>query len=270
MASAFSRSKLIENMWDALGRQVAGRNYPPTNKNTLICALTEEWDKLPQQLLDNAVQSRRRSKGHFERLRRHLISLHRQDNNNKRLKIAATIDDQGFYCTFQRSDTCQAVLCVPYDGRKHYNMDILIFLSSDDVVAGDDVYYSSFLFVSLFRGNHCIVRRIYQPITSFLYERAKKIPVNSWLFYVTPIRWQSVGLHVNGVCDNPSNPSPPYESLVYADKPQTLDHLEDNIRRVIVDIRPQMLKKVIENWTLRLDYIRASRGSRMPEIIFKM
>ncbi|GFV85627.1 DDE_3 domain-containing protein [Trichonephila clavipes] len=42
---------------DTLGRQVAGRNYPPTNKNTLIRALTEEWDKLPQQLLDNVVQS---------------------------------------------------------------------------------------------------------------------------------------------------------------------------------------------------------------------
>ncbi|GFX12357.1 transposable element Tcb2 transposase [Trichonephila clavipes] len=47
----------IENVWDTLGRQVAGRNYPPTNKNTLIHALTEEWDKLPQQLLDNVVQS---------------------------------------------------------------------------------------------------------------------------------------------------------------------------------------------------------------------
>ncbi|GFU20079.1 transposable element Tcb1 transposase [Trichonephila clavipes] len=46
----------IENVWDALGRQVAGRNYPPTNKNTLIRALTEEWDKLPHQLLDNVVQ----------------------------------------------------------------------------------------------------------------------------------------------------------------------------------------------------------------------
>ncbi|GFW98084.1 hypothetical protein TNCV_2491401 [Trichonephila clavipes] len=49
-------------------------------------------------------------------------------------------------------------------------------------------------------------------------------------------------------------------SLVYADKPQTPGHLEDNIRRVIADIRPQMLEKVIENWTSRLDYIRASRG----------
>ncbi|GFV66037.1 uncharacterized protein TNCV_1440441 [Trichonephila clavipes] len=58
--------------------------------------------------------------------------------------------------------------------------------------------------------------------------------------------------------------------LVYADKPQTLDHLEDNIRRVIADIQAQMLEKVIENWTCRLDYIRASRGSPMPEIIFKM
>ncbi|GFW62831.1 hypothetical protein TNCV_4451801 [Trichonephila clavipes] len=57
------------------------------------------------------------------------------------------------------------------------------------------------------------------------------------------------------------------KSLVYADKPQTLDHLEDNIRRVIADIRPQMLEKVIENWTSRLDYIRASP---MQEIIFKM
>ncbi|GFV61985.1 transposable element Tc3 transposase [Trichonephila clavipes] len=58
------------------------------------------------------------------------------------------------------------------------------------------------------------------------------------------------------------------KSLVYVDKPQTLDHLEDNTRRVIADIRPQMLEKVIENWTSRLYYIRASR--HMPEIIFKM
>ncbi|GFW70285.1 uncharacterized protein TNCV_5131111 [Trichonephila clavipes] len=60
------------------------------------------------------------------------------------------------------------------------------------------------------------------------------------------------------------------KSLVYADKPQTLDHLEDNIRHVIADIRPQMLENVIENWASRLDYIRASRGSHIPEIIFKM
>lgn len=35
------------------------------------------------------------------------------------------------------------------------------------------------------------------------------------------------------------------KSLVYADKPETLEHLEDNIRRVIAEIRPQMLEKVV-------------------------
>ncbi|GFW34612.1 transposable element Tcb1 transposase [Trichonephila clavipes] len=33
----------IENVWDALGRQVAGRKYPPTTKNTLIRALKRNW-----------------------------------------------------------------------------------------------------------------------------------------------------------------------------------------------------------------------------------
>ncbi|GFX80254.1 putative DD41D transposase [Trichonephila clavipes] len=60
------------------------------------------------------------------------------------------------------------------------------------------------------------------------------------------------------------------KSLVYSDKPQTRDHLEDNIRRATADIRPQMLEKIIENWTSRLNYNRASRGSPMPEIIFKI
>ncbi|GFW26260.1 uncharacterized protein TNCV_4423071 [Trichonephila clavipes] len=53
------------------------------------------------------------------------------------------------------------------------------------------------------------------------------------------------------------------KSLFYADKTQTLDHLEDNIRRVIAYIRPQMSEKVIENWMSRLDYIRASLGTEV-------
>ncbi|GFU59896.1 uncharacterized protein TNCV_4726591 [Trichonephila clavipes] len=56
------------------------------------------------------------------------------------------------------------------------------------------------------------------------------------------------------------------KSWVYADKPKTLDHLEDNIRHVIAT----NVGNVIENGTSRLDYIRASRGSSMSEIIFKM
>ncbi|GFV87872.1 putative transposable element [Trichonephila clavipes] len=60
------------------------------------------------------------------------------------------------------------------------------------------------------------------------------------------------------------------KSLVYADKPQSLDHLEDIIRRVIADIWPKMMETFIENWTSRLDYIRAMRGSPMREFIFIM
>ncbi|GFY30365.1 uncharacterized protein TNCV_4066151 [Trichonephila clavipes] len=60
------------------------------------------------------------------------------------------------------------------------------------------------------------------------------------------------------------------KSLVYGNTPQTLDDLEGNIRRVIADIQAQMLEKVIENWTSRLDYSRASHGSPMQEIIVKM
>ncbi|GFV43589.1 uncharacterized protein TNCV_1613631 [Trichonephila clavipes] len=58
--------------------------------------------------------------------------------------------------------------------------------------------------------------------------------------------------------------------MVYADNPQTLDHLEDNIRQCYCRYTATNVGKVIENWTSRLDYIRASRGSPLSEIIFKI
>ncbi|GFV22338.1 putative DD41D transposase [Trichonephila clavipes] len=60
------------------------------------------------------------------------------------------------------------------------------------------------------------------------------------------------------------------KSLVYADNPQTLDHLKTTFAVLLPIYGHKLLEKVIENWTSRLDYIRASRGSPMPEIIFKM
>ncbi|GFU86758.1 transposable element Tcb2 transposase [Trichonephila clavipes] len=50
-------SKPIENVWDALGGQLLVETILRQSKNTLIRALTEEWDKLPQQLLETIVQS---------------------------------------------------------------------------------------------------------------------------------------------------------------------------------------------------------------------
>ncbi|GFV82601.1 hypothetical protein TNCV_1618301 [Trichonephila clavipes] len=55
--SSNTRSGLSGNKRGMIwGGKLLVENYPPTNKKTLIRALTEKWDKLPQQLLDNVVQ----------------------------------------------------------------------------------------------------------------------------------------------------------------------------------------------------------------------
>ncbi|GFX01552.1 transposable element Tcb2 transposase [Trichonephila clavipes] len=47
----------IENVWDALGGKLLVETILRQTRIPLIRALTEEWHKLPQQLLDNVVQS---------------------------------------------------------------------------------------------------------------------------------------------------------------------------------------------------------------------
>ncbi|GFU11730.1 transposable element Tcb2 transposase [Trichonephila clavipes] len=74
----------IENVWDALGRQVAGRNYTPTNKNTLIRALTDEWDKLPQQLLDNVVLNGDRFNSYQVIYSQFGLAIHQNDHQARR------------------------------------------------------------------------------------------------------------------------------------------------------------------------------------------
>ncbi|GFS83928.1 transposable element Tc3 transposase [Trichonephila clavipes] len=208
----------IENVWDALGRQVTGRNYPPTNKNTLIRALTEEWDKLPQQLLDNLVQS----------------------------------------------------MCASWAG----GIIGPYFFKSDEghnVTINGDRYramITNFFIPEL--NNHGVQELWFQQDDATCHTARAPIDLLKDTFgdrlisRFEPVNWPprscdltSLGYFLWGYV----------KSLVYADKQQTLDHLEDNIRRVIADILPQMLEKVIENWMSRLDYIRASP---MPEIIFKM
>ncbi|GFT92066.1 retrovirus-related Pol polyprotein from transposon 412 [Trichonephila clavipes] len=63
-----------------------------------------------------------------------------------------------------------------------------------------------------------------------------------------------------------------FQSLPMRIARQTLGlFLEDNIRLVIADIRPQMLESHGKlNVQIDFSYIRASHGSHMPEIIFKM
>ncbi|XP_074036992.1 uncharacterized protein isoform X2 [Leptinotarsa decemlineata] len=59
------------------------------------------------------------------------------------------------------------------------------------------------------------------------------------------------------------------KSKVYSNKPATIPALEDNISEEIRAIPAEMLEKVAQNWTFRMDHLRRSRGQHFNEIIFK-
>lgn len=52
-------------------------------------------------------------------------------------------------------------------------------------------------------------------------------------------------------------------SFVYAGKPETIDALEESIRRHIADIWLQLLQKVIEKWTSWLESAAAVTCSKL-------
>ena len=53
----------------------------------------------------------------------------------------------------------------------------------------------------------------------------------------------------------------------YADKPETIDALKDNILETIGEIQMHTID-VLKNWTDRVGYCMASPGSHSIEIIF--
>ena len=53
----------------------------------------------------------------------------------------------------------------------------------------------------------------------------------------------------------------------YADKPETINALKDNIREEIGEIQLPTIDNVLKNWTHFVDYCMASRDSRLKEII---
>lgn len=59
------------------------------------------------------------------------------------------------------------------------------------------------------------------------------------------------------------------KSLVYSNKPTTLAQLETNINRAIAEIQPDLLRKVIQNWTARIYQCKRSRGGHLNDVIFK-
>ncbi|GFW62335.1 transposable element Tcb2 transposase [Trichonephila clavipes] len=47
----------IENVWDALGRQIAGHQPPPQTLQELERAVLEEWDRIPQLVINSHIDS---------------------------------------------------------------------------------------------------------------------------------------------------------------------------------------------------------------------
>ena len=54
----------------------------------------------------------------------------------------------------------------------------------------------------------------------------------------------------------------------YADKPERIDFLKNNIRKAIGEIQLHTIDNMLKNWTDRVDYCMARRGSNLNEIIF--
>ena len=54
----------------------------------------------------------------------------------------------------------------------------------------------------------------------------------------------------------------------YGDKPETIDALKNNIREAVGEIQLHTIDNVLKNWTDRVGYCIASRGSHLNEIIF--
>ena len=54
----------------------------------------------------------------------------------------------------------------------------------------------------------------------------------------------------------------------YADKPETIDALKDNVREAIVEIQLHAIDNVLKNCTDRVGYNMASWGRDLNEIIF--
>ena len=54
----------------------------------------------------------------------------------------------------------------------------------------------------------------------------------------------------------------------YADKPEIIDSLKDNIREAIGELQLHTIDNMLKNLTHRVGYCMASRGSHLTEIIY--
>ena len=58
------------------------------------------------------------------------------------------------------------------------------------------------------------------------------------------------------------------KSMVYANKPATIDELRTNIEREIAAVSTDLYLKIVKNWVQRLDFCKHSRGGHAKELEF--
>ncbi|GFT60294.1 transposable element Tcb2 transposase [Trichonephila clavipes] len=238
----------IEHVWDALGRRVAGRQPPPQTLQELKRALLEDWDRIPQLVINSLIDSLPQSdEAHF---------WSNGYVNKQNCRIWSEGNSQVYVETPlhpEKLTVWGALLAGGIIGPYFKNDE------GHNVAINGDQYramITNFFIPEL--NNHDFQELWFQQDGATCHTARATIDLLKDTFGDRSIsRFGPVN------CPPRSCDLTPLDyflwgyvkSLVYADKTQTLDHLEDNIRRVIADIRPQMLEKVIENWTSRLDYI---------------
>ncbi|GFU90814.1 transposable element Tc3 transposase [Trichonephila clavipes] len=212
----------IEHVWDALGRHIAARLHHPENTQQLKQMLIEEWALLPDE-------------AHFW-LNGYV--------NKQNCRIWSEANPQVYVETPLHPEKLTGAL---------YGLVESFFKNDEghEVTVNGDWYramITNFFIPEL--NNHDVQELWFQQDGATCHTARATIDLMKDTFgdrlisRFGPVNWPPRS------CD--LTPLDYFlwgyvKSLVYADKPQTLDHLEDNIRRVIADIRPQMLEKVIEN-----------------------
>ena len=60
------------------------------------------------------------------------------------------------------------------------------------------------------------------------------------------------------------------KSKVYANAPQTIKDLKNNIRAEVETVDPVLFERVIENWDIRMEACKKSQDGHMNNIIFHL